>query len=155
MAHWPAGIAARGELRHAPGHLIDILPTCLHVAGAEKPVERNRKPITPLEGVSLWPAFGGQTLDRKEPIFFEHEGNRAVRDGRWKLVAKGPAGKWELYDMQIDRTELNDLAAEQPHRVEKMTRQWEAWTKRAGVLPWPWTPPYDRTMSEEAAQTGQ
>jgi arylsulfatase len=145
IAHWPAKIAARGELRDAPGHLIDILPTCLDVAGAQYPVDRNGEAITPLEGVSLRPAFAGQAVERKEPIFFEHEGNRAVRDGRWKLVAKGPAGKWELYDMQVDRTELSDLAAQQPDRVETMTRQWERWAGRAGILPWPWMPSYGAT----------
>ena len=121
IAHWPAGIAGRGELRHEPGHLIDVMATCVDLAGATYPTEREGESIHPLEGVSLRPAFAGEPLDRKAPIFFEHEGNRAVRDGRWKLVAKGPAGAWELYDMVADRTELNDLAAEQPERVAAMT----------------------------------
>jgi arylsulfatase len=155
IAHWPAGIKPRGSLVKEPAHLIDIMPTCLDLAGAEYPQARQGEKTTPLEGVHLRPAFAGQALDRKEPIFFEHEGNRAVRDGRWKLVAKGPAGKWELYDMQSDRTELNDLAAERPGRVAKMIRQWEAWAKRADVLPWPWKPAYGATTSEAGVQTGQ
>jgi arylsulfatase A-like enzyme len=142
IAHWPAGIAARGQLRHDPGHLIDVMATCVDLAGAPYPPERQGQSSQPLEGVSLQPAFAGDALNRPSPIFFEHEGNRAVRDGRWKLVAKGSAGAWELYDMEADRTELNDLAAEQPDRVATMAGQWEAWAKRAGVLPWVWQPAY-------------
>jgi arylsulfatase len=142
IAHWPAGIKPRGSLVKEQGHIIDIMPTCLHIAGAEYPMARHGEKTTPLEGVSLRCAFAGQAIDRQQPILFEHEGNRAVRDGRWKLVAKGPAGKWELYDMQVDRTELNDVAAEQPERVAAMTRQWEAWAEHADVIPWPWKPPY-------------
>jgi len=142
IAHWPAAIEARGELRHEPGHLVDIMATCLDVAGAGYPAENSGEAVQPLEGVSLRPALAGQSLGRRTPIFFEHEGNRAVRDGRWKLVAKGPAGRWELYDMDADRTELNDLAAEQPERVAAMAMQWEAWAERTGVLPWIWEPAY-------------
>jgi arylsulfatase len=70
------------------------------------------------------------------------EGNRAVRSGKWKLVAKAPAGKWELYDMEADRTEMHDLAAKEPERVQELKGKWEAWEKRARVLPWSWTPAY-------------
>jgi arylsulfatase len=142
IAHWPAGIVERGELRHEPGHLIDVMATCVELAGAPYPTKREGESVHPLEGVSLRPAFAGESLARKTPIFFEHEGNRAVRDGRWKLVAQGPAGAWELYDMAADRTELNDLAADEPERVATMTAQWEAWAERTGVLPWVWTPAY-------------
>jgi arylsulfatase A-like enzyme len=147
IAHWPAGIAARGELRRDPGHLIDLMATCVDLAGADYPILRDGKSITPLEGVSLRSAFAGEPLNRPEPIYFEHEGNRAVRDGQWKLVAKGPKGKWGLYDMAADRAELNDLAAEHPQRVRKMAAQWEAWAKRAGVLPWIWKPAYGRKQA--------
>ena len=98
--------------------------------------------ITPLEGVSLRPALVGWPLTRRKPIFFEHEGNRAVRDGQWKLVAKGPRGPWELYDMVADRTEMNDRAAQQPERVKQLAAAWEAWAQRAQVIPWIWGPPY-------------
>lgn len=142
IAHWPAGIARRGELRHEPGHLIDVMATCVELTGASYPSEREGESIHPLEGVSLRPAFAGESLKRDAPIFFEHEGNRAVRDGRWKLVAKGPAGAWELYDMVTDRTELNDLASDEPERVAAMTAEWGAWARRTGVLPWIWKPAY-------------
>lgn len=95
-----------------------------------------------MEGVSLRPAFQGETIARDQPIFWEHEGNRAVRDGRWKLVAKGPAGAWELYDMQADRTETQSLAEQHPEIVKTMTAQWEVWASRAGATPWIWQPAY-------------
>ena len=151
IAHWPAGIteARRGQLEKQPGHLIDLLATCVDLAGATYPTEFNGNKIQPREGVSLRPAFNGQPLNRPQPIFWEHEGNRALRDGKWKLVAKGPGGKWELYDMDTDRTETNDLAAEEPARVKELVAKWEAWARRANVIPWIWNPPYG-----EKAQPG-
>jgi arylsulfatase len=141
IAHWPAGIKAKGELRQQPGHLIDLMATCVDIAGAKYAAEYQGNPITPPEGKSLAPAFADKPIER-EAIYWEHEGNRAVRMGNWKLVAKGPGGKWELYDMEADRTEQHDLAAKQPERVQEMTAKWEAWAKRAHVLPWIWKPAY-------------
>jgi arylsulfatase A-like enzyme len=89
-------------------------------------------------------AFGGGHIER-DAIYWEHEGNRAVRVGKWKLVAKAPAGAWELYDMDADRTEMHNLAAQQPERVAAMTRKWESWAERTKVLPWIWKPPYRST----------
>ena len=146
IAHWPEGINGRGELRHEPGHLIDIMATCLDLAGAKYPAEKNGLKTTPLEGKSLLPAFAGKPIKR-EALYWEHEGNRAVHAGDWKLVAKSPGGKWELYDMKSDRTEMNDLAAKQPGRVKKMAAQWEAWAKRAHVLPWIWKPAYGQSAA--------
>ena len=97
--------------------------------------------------------FEGRQLERPNPLFWEHEGNRAVRIGPWKLVAKGPAGAWELYDMTKDRTEMHNLAAEQPERVTELMGTWEAWAKRANVLPWIWKPPYGQT--DPAPETGK
>src|SRR5688500_6044014 len=112
VAHWPKGIAPQriGELEKQPGHLVDLMATCLELADAPFPREFNGKPTTPLQGVSLAPLFRGQPVARPAPIFFEHEGNRAVRDGKWKLVAKGEKSPWELYDIQADRSEMHDLA---------------------------------------------
>ena len=102
VAHWPKGIAVKNTWNHTPTHLIDIMATALDLAGAEYPSDGK----IPLEGTSLKPAFQGAVIERGKPIFWEHEGNRAVRDGKWKLVAKGVKGAWELYDMEADRTEM-------------------------------------------------
>jgi arylsulfatase len=134
IAHWPAGIEGRGRLSHEPGHLIDIMATCADLAGAERPREIGGAAVPPLEGVSLRPALGGKPLERKAPLFWEHEGNRAIREGKWKLVAKENQ-PWELYDVEADRTEQHDLAAGQPERVRQMAAQWDAWATRADVLP--------------------
>src|SRR5207302_1591046 len=149
IAHWPAGIAAsrNNTLEKQPAHLIDIMATCVDLAGASYPAERNGEKITPMQGVSLCAAFDGKSLGRKAPLFFEHEGNRAIRDGKWKLVAKAPSGKWELYDTEADRTEMHNLAATQPEKVKQLVAKWETWGKSAGVLPWPWKPPYGQAKA--------
>jgi arylsulfatase len=134
VAHWPARIQRRGQLEHQPGHLIDLMATCVDVSGAEYPKQFTGEEIQPMEGVSLAPAFQGKPLRREKPIFWEHEGNRAVRDGKWKLVAKENR-PWELYDMEADRTELDDLSADQPELVEKLAAKWDAYAERAMVLP--------------------
>jgi len=146
VVHWPAGIRDRGAWRHQVGHVIDIVPTCLELAGATYPAELDGSPLSPLEGKSLVGAFAGRPVER-DALYWEHEGNRAVRQGRWKLVAKGPAGPWELYDLEADRTELHDRAAAEPERVRQLARLWDAWARRCNVVPWPWDPPY-RPMSE-------
>lgn len=144
VAHWPAGIAKEGDsfratgegsLHDAPSHLIDIMATALDLAGASYPAEFNGNEILPVEGVSLRPALEGRELGRDEPIFFEHEGNRAVRDGKWKLVAKGVSSPWELYDMEADRTEMHNLIGEKPELAATMIAQYDAWAERAGVVP--------------------
>jgi arylsulfatase len=130
IAHWPKGIAARGELRQEPGHLIDVMATCVELAGAKYPAD-----ATPLEGKSLVAAFAGKPLER-DALFWEHEGNRAVRAGNWKLVAKHNR-PWELYDISKDRIEAHDLAAQNPDKVKELSAAWDGWAKRAGVLPYP------------------
>jgi len=136
IVHWPARIKTTGQLRTQPGHLIDIMATCVDVSGATYPVERDGQRIRPMEGRSLVPAFDNKPIDR-EAIYWEHEGNRAVRAGKWKLVAKGRNGRWELYDMEADRTETDDLADRHPERVKRMAGMWQTWARRANVLPWP------------------
>ena len=136
IAHWPAGIKGRGELRSQPGHLIDILPTCLEVAGAAPLKERAGVAVLPPEGRSLLPAFANQAISR-DALFWEHEGNAAVRVGDLKLVRAGRNGAWELYDLKLDRTEQHDLAATQPDKVKELAAQWEAWALRANVKPYP------------------
>jgi arylsulfatase len=134
IAHWPAQIKTRGKLRNQPGHVIDLMATCVDVAGTQYPAEYKGHKITPLEGKSLVPAFAGKAIER-EAIYWEHEGNRAVRRGKWKLVAKNK-GDWELYDMEADRTELNDLAQKHPKIAEQLAAMYEGWAKRSNVAPW-------------------
>ncbi len=136
IAHWPNTITGerRGALEKQPGHLIDILATCVEVAGAEYPKEFKGKPITPREGTSLLPAFTGKNLSRSQPIFWEHEGNRAIREGDMKLVALENQ-PWRLYDLAADRSEQNDLAASRPDAVKSLSEKWQAWAARANVLP--------------------
>jgi len=135
IAHWPKRITIHGELRRQPGHLIDIMATCVDVAGAEYPSEYKGNKITPMEGRSLVPAFDNKPIQR-EAIYWEHEGNRAVRQGKWKLVSRHP-GQWELYDIKADRTELTNLAQKYPEKVEQLETLYESWATRCGVQPWP------------------
>jgi len=135
IAHWPQGIAEsqHGKLVHQPGHVIDLMPTIVNAATVKYPTEFRGTTIEPMEGVSLVPAFSGRPLARSQPIFFNHEENRAVRDGKWKLVAL--AGQpWELYDLDADRTELHDLSSQYPDHVTAMAAQYEAWAKRTRVV---------------------
>jgi arylsulfatase len=144
IAHWPRGIKRKGELEHQPGHLIDIMATAVDLGRVRFPAERSGKKVQPPEGRSLAPAFAGKTIER-EALFWEHESNRALRIGDWKLVAKGAAGTWELYNMKRDRTEMNDLASAEPARVKKMAETWERWAHRTHALPWPWKPAFSAT----------
>ncbi len=135
IAHWPKGIKGRNRWFRTPSHLIDLMATCVDLGKAAYPGEKDGNKIIPMEGISLRPAFDGRDLVRDKPIYFEHEGNRAVRDGKWKLVAKGVGGKWELYDMEKDRTEMHDLTGEHPEVVSKMATQYEQWANERGVVP--------------------
>jgi arylsulfatase A-like enzyme len=141
IACWPAVIKPSAAPVSAVGHETDLLPTLLELSGAVYPKQVAAGPVPALAGESLVPIFTGKTL-KHAPIFWEHEGNKAVRDGKWKLVSRFPDA-WELYDMEADRTELHDLAAIQPDRMKAMAAMWDAWAQRCGVQPWPMpqTPP--------------
>jgi arylsulfatase len=137
IAHWPNGIPRnrRNTLVHQPGHVIDLMATIVDATGATYPRERKGRVIQPMEGVSLRPAFAGSRVTRSRSICWEHEGNRAIRSGSWKLVSKYPDG-WELYDIDADRVERNDLSARHPDVVATLAAEWEAWARRANVDPW-------------------
>lgn len=135
VCHWPDGIKVpAGSITDSPGHVIDLMATCLDLAGAEYPQIRDGVPITPLEGKSLRPIFESGAREGHEAIFWEHQGNRAIRMGQWKLVSKR-GGTWELYDLDADRAELNDLSAAMPDRVAEMEVAWLAWGNRVGWVP--------------------
>jgi arylsulfatase len=137
IAHWPAGIQAsrNGSFEKQPGHLIDVMATCVDLAGATYPKQYKGNAILPMEGVSLRPGFEGKSLNRTQPIFWEHEGNKAIRDGKWKLVQKWRT-PWELHDMEKDRTELHDVIKDHPDIAKDLEAKWNAWAKRAFVDEW-------------------
>ena len=136
IMHWPDGIRFRDEWREYPSHLIDLMPTFLEIAGAKYPDQFNGEDIVPLEGRSLMPYINNDQAEREDPLFWEHGGNRAVRDGRWKLVQQHNQ-EWELYDIIMDRSETNNLVEEMPEKVNELKSKYEAWAERIGVLPWP------------------
>ncbi|MBN1443465.1 MAG: arylsulfatase [Planctomycetes bacterium] len=134
IARWPRGIARRGEIERQPGHVIDILATCVDAAGAKYPEIHEGRRIAPLDGRSLRPAFEGRKMEDRA-LYWEHEGNRAVLRGGWKLVA-AHGGDWELYGLEDDRCELDDLAAVYRGHVEGMILDYDRWAERCGVRPW-------------------
>jgi arylsulfatase len=123
VVHWPAGIPARGELRHTPAHVIDIVPTILDVVGIEKRAQWDGETVPPAPGRSLVPAFRRDETVERDMLWWLHEGNRAIRVGDWKLVA-ARGDPWELYDLRDDRAESHDLAKERPEKAEELETLW-------------------------------
>lgn len=139
IARWPAVIRERGKITNEVGHVIDLMATCCEAAGVDYPTHRNGQPVIGTPGKSLVPLLAGKTWAGHDCLFWEHEGNRAVRCGRWKLVALSggqDAGPWELYDMQADRTESKNVAKDNPAVVESLKSKYEAWARDCGVLEW-------------------
>jgi arylsulfatase A-like enzyme len=137
IAHWPAGLkTSPGAVTHQAGHVVDVMATCVELAGSQYPAEFDGRAITPLEGKSLAPVFAGGKRDDRDFIAWEHFGARAVRQRSWKLVSRRD-GPWELYDLSTDRTEMRDRAAEDPQRVRDLGRRWELWAKQKNVFPAP------------------
>jgi len=135
IVHWPAGFRRRNAIEDVPAHLIDLMPTLVEVSGADYPEQFHSRQIFPMAGTSLAPALRGERMPERT-LYFEHEGTRAVREGRYKLTAlRGEA--WKLYDMARDRTELEDLAAKYPQRVEVLAKKWDAWAAENQVTPLP------------------
>jgi arylsulfatase len=134
VAHWPRRIRA-GGIAHSPAHVVDLLPTILAATGVAYPTETGISALQALDGESLLPLLEGADWQRDQPIFWEHEGNAAVRLGTWKLVRKF-GGDWELYDMERDRTELDDLAHRNRPMRDQLAREWEGWAQSVGVLDW-------------------
>ena len=142
IVSWPRGIPTQrnGSIVHDVSHLIDLMPTFVELGGATYPAEYEGNKIQPMEGVSLVPTLGGKAIKRQAPLGFEHHGNLGLRDGKWKIVSmyrRDQPRTWELYDMEADRTELNDLAKKMPGKLDAMVAAWQAWADRVGVQPWP------------------
>ncbi len=139
IAYWPDGIKQANTITQQPGHLIDIMATCVDVAQIEYPSTYNGNAITPMEGKSLVRVFEGSRHEGHEPIYWEHEGNRAVRQGNWKLVSRyrrETGGTWELYDLERDRTEMNNLVEKHKDKVADLSGMYADWAERARIMPW-------------------
>jgi arylsulfatase len=116
------------------------MATCVDLTEAKYP----ETPIHPMEGKSLMPVFEGKSIgDRK--LYWEHMGNRAALEGKWKLVSLYP-DKWELYDLEVDRTEMNDLAGTMPNKADRLLKDYNAWAQRCGVEPWETIRPNGRSI---------
>jgi arylsulfatase A-like enzyme len=124
ILHWPQGISARGELRHAQGHVIDLVPTLLEAAGGRPPQDWQGKAVPPAPGKSLTPLFANDGAAAHDTLWWLHEDNRAFRAGDWKIVAAGKQSDWELYDISVDRSETRNLAQERPEKVTELAAAW-------------------------------
>lgn len=147
VVYWPSHIKTKGEWRNQPAQLPDIMATCVQAAGAEYPVRYNGHYVHPMQGLSLMPTFDNQPLNRSG-LYWEHEGNRAVRVGDWKAISKAhnnpryynsenkiPLSDWELYDLKADRTETRNLAETHPEKLRELVNMWRIWAKQTHVTP--------------------
>jgi arylsulfatase len=136
IVHWPAGLKTKaGALTTHPGYISDFMPTLVEACGAQYPQERDGIKILPQQGLSLLPILSGETVPPRT-LCMEHEGNRMIREGDWKLVALHEK-PWELYDLSSDPAEMHDLASREPARVKKMSDAWETWAENSMVKPKP------------------
>jgi arylsulfatase A-like enzyme len=133
IAHWPKGITDSNTFVDQPGHAIDIMATCLEIAGVQYPQQFNGNDITPLEGKSLLPIFKGQQTEEHEAIFFEFKGSCGMLKGKWKISLHVDTQKWELYNLAEDRSELIDRADVYPDRLNEMGNEWLQWAEKVGV----------------------
>ncbi len=133
IACWPTAIKNRNSISHQSGHIIDIMATCLDVAAVGYPASFKGQKVLPLEGKSLLPIFGGKQRQGHEALYWKF-GSRAVRMGKWKLVALKNK-PWELYDMEADRTEMNNIASEEPQLVQQMAAMYDRWLRRCKIGP--------------------
>lgn len=133
IAHWPSMIRQGGKMTDQIGHVVDILPTCLDVAGAAYPTEfQGRKPLS-LDGKSLAPIFRGEQRAGHEALYWNALQNQALRVGPWKLVNAGRGKSWKLYNLDADGTETRDLSSQEPQRVRDLAARWQEWAKRSGL----------------------
>jgi len=138
IVHWPTGIKTdlHNRILNHPGFLPDLVETCLDVAGATRPVTMKGKPVPASDGRSLKGLLQGKDAPvHTQPICLEHEGNRVVRDGQWKLVSFF-GEPWELYNVETDRSEAHNLVAKHPDVVQRLSKAYDQWAARAGVIPW-------------------
>jgi arylsulfatase len=133
IVHWPKGLKTQANsFNKGVAHVIDILPTCLELAGANYPAEINGGKTTAPSGKSLLPMLAGKMKTTHDTLYWEHEGGKAIRMGDWKMSAL-PGKSWELFNLAEDHTEMNDLSGKYPEKVEKMNKVWESWAGKMGV----------------------
>lgn len=144
IMHWPKGIVPQRDWYRPAAQLLDIVPTLLEVCDVKYPKTFHGNKLPSLRGISLAPSFTGKNLMRSKPMFSEHENNAFMIDGSWKLVGKGVAspqgpdiGKWELYNLKNDRTEIQNVAKKENQRLKKMAVAWHAWAREDQVYPKP------------------
>ena len=134
IIHFPDQLKGQGTIQRQSAHVMDVAATILDIAGANYPKNRSGKEINPLQGRSLLPMIQGNAMEGRT-LYFEHEGNRAVRDKKWKIVYSNYTQKWELYDIIKDRSETNDLASNHPEIVSELAEKWDKWAAENFVLP--------------------
>jgi arylsulfatase A-like enzyme len=132
IAQWPAVIGEGGGISGELCHVMDILPTCVDLAGGTYPSTYKGNAITPVEGISLRATLEGKARQGHQALFWEHMGNRAVRKGHWKLVSVND-GNWELYNVERDRAELNNLSESDPGKLAELIADYDSWAARVGV----------------------
>lgn len=134
IMEWPEGLKVkRGSInRSMVGHVIDIMPTCLHLARASYPEQYRGHRIEPYEGISLAPFIAGEDFKGNDTLYWEHSGGRAIRAGDWKLSALRNR-QWELFNLKDDLTETMDLSCSYPEKVQEMNALWRTWAERVGL----------------------
>lgn len=132
IARWPGRIKPNSWTNEV-AHIIDLLPTCAELGKAAYPKQHAGAEVLPVEGLSMVPLLSGKPRKGHERLFWEWGGNRAVREGKWKLCWDKKVKHWELYDVVADRTEMNDRAKDQPERVDRLSKLWFAWAKKTGL----------------------
>ena len=134
IVHWP-GVVPKNTFTDQVGHVIDFFPTFLEMSGTAYPKKYNGREVIPVEGMSLLEVFKSpaKTIKRDQSLCWAFAGSRAVREGNWKLVWDARVKNWELYDMAVDRTEMNDLSKVKPEVANRLMTQWGNWAKQTGV----------------------
>lgn len=135
VLHYPRQIKQQ-RIDRQVGHVIDLMATCADLAQTDYPQQYQNQKIKPTEGISLVPVIQGDFINRSQPLFWEHMGNRAIRDEDWKLTAPGPNEAWELYNIATDRSETQNLAEQYPEKAEELAQKWQNWADRVGVVAW-------------------